>query len=70
MSDDIKAHVPGTSAVAGDYEGKEAVGGYVGRLGELSGGTLHFEPHDVLASEEHGVGLVKTWPSGATRRWR
>ncbi len=59
MSDDVKAHVPGTSPVAGEYEGKEAVGGYVGKLGELSGGTLRFEPHDVLASDEHGVGLVK-----------
>ena len=44
---------------AGDYDGKEAVGGYVGKLGELSGGSLRFEPHDVLASEGHGVGLVK-----------
>jgi len=59
MSDDVKAHVPGNSPVAGDYDGKEAVGGYVGKLGDLSGGTLRFEPHDVLASEGHGVGLVK-----------
>jgi ketosteroid isomerase-like protein len=59
LSDDVKAHVPGNSPVAGEYDGKEAVGGYVGRLGELSGGTMRFEPHDVLASEGHGVGLVK-----------
>ena len=59
LSDDIKAHVPGNSQVAGEYDGKEAVGGYVGKLAELSGGTLRFEPHDVLASAEHGAGLVK-----------
>jgi ketosteroid isomerase-like protein len=59
MADDISAHVPGKSQVAGEYEGKEAVGGYVGKLAELSGGTLRFEPHDVMASDGHGVGLVK-----------
>ena len=59
LSDDVKAHVPGKSPVAGEYDGKEAVGGYVGKLAELSGGSLRFEPHDVLASERHGVGLVK-----------
>ncbi|MGH9263937.1 MAG: nuclear transport factor 2 family protein [Acidimicrobiales bacterium] len=59
LADDVKAHVPGRSPVAGDYDGKAAVGGYVAKLGELSGGTLRFEPHDVTASEAHGVGLVR-----------
>ena len=59
LSDDIVAHVPGRSPLTGDYVGKEAVGGYVGKLGELSEGTLRFEPHDVTASEAHGVGLVR-----------
>jgi ketosteroid isomerase-like protein len=59
LPDEIAAHVPGISPVAGDYVGKAAVGGYVGMLGELSGGTLRFEPHDVLASDIHGVGLVR-----------
>ena len=59
LSDDITAHVAGTRPVAGEYVGKAAVGGYVGTLAELSGGTLRFEPHDVTASEAHGVGLVR-----------
>lgn len=59
LSDDITAHVPGASPVAGKYVGKEAVAGYVGRLAELSAGTLRFEPHEVLATDRHGVGLVK-----------
>ena len=59
LSDDVVAHVPGTSPVAGEYVGKNEVGGYVGTLGELSGGTLRFEPHDVTASEAHAVGLVR-----------
>jgi ketosteroid isomerase-like protein len=58
-SDDVIAHVPGNSPVAGEYRGKEAVAGYVGKLAELSGGTLRFEPHDVTVSEAHGVGLVR-----------
>jgi uncharacterized protein len=59
LSDDIAAHVPGRSPVAGEYAGKEAVGGYVATLAELSGGTLRFEHHAVVATGEHGVGLVK-----------
>lgn len=59
MADDVSAHVPGRSPVAGDYVGKEAVAGYVSTLAERSGGTLRFEPHDVTVSESHGVGLVK-----------
>ena len=57
--DDIKGHVPGRSPVAGDYDGKAALAGYVGRLAELSGGTLRFEPHAVTVDDEHGVGLVR-----------
>ncbi len=59
LSDNVRAHVPGASQVAGEYEGKGAVAGYVGKLAELSGGTLRFEPHAVLAEGDHGVGLVK-----------
>lgn len=59
LSDDVAAHVPGRSPVAGDYAGKEAVAGYVGTLAELSAGTLRFEPHAVVATGQHGVGLVR-----------
>lgn len=69
MEDDVAAHVPGRSQVAGEYAGKEAVLGYVATLGELSGGTLRFELHDLLTGEGdaghghtghgHAVALVK-----------
>ena len=55
---DVKAHVPGKSQVAGDYDGLEQVLGYVGKLGELSGGTLRFEVHSLLADDTHGVALI------------
>ena len=59
LADDVRGHVPGRSPVAGEYVGKEAVGGYVGQLAERSAGTLRFEVHDVVVSGGHGVGLVK-----------
>lgn len=59
LPDDVRAHVPGTSQVAGEYAGREAVAGYVTRLAQLSGGTLRFDPHAVLADDEHGVALIR-----------
>jgi uncharacterized protein len=59
VSNDITLHVPGRSSVAGDYAGKAAVADYVTELAERSGGTLRFEPHAVVCTGEHGVGLVR-----------
>ena len=58
FASDAKAHVPGRSQVAGDYEGLEQVLGYIGKLGELSGGTLRFQVHSLLADDTHGVALI------------
>ena len=58
MADDVRAHVPGRSQVAGDYDGKQAVMGYVGTLAELSAGTVRFEVHDLVVGEAHSVALV------------
>jgi ketosteroid isomerase-like protein len=55
---DIKAHVPGRSPVAGDYEGVDAVSGYVAKLMELSEGTLRFQTHSLMAEGEHGAVLI------------
>lgn len=59
LSVDVAAHVPGNSPVAGDYLGKEAVGGYVATLADLSGGTLRFEPHAVMVTGRHAASLVR-----------
>jgi ketosteroid isomerase-like protein len=59
LADDIQWHVPGQSPVAGDYSGKEEVGGFFMKLMELSEGTFRVDVHDVLANDEHAVGLVK-----------
>lgn len=59
MADDIVWHVGGSSPLTGDYRGKEAVVEYLGRLAEMTDGTVKNQPHDVLANDEHGVGLLE-----------
>ena len=50
-------HAPGRSQLAGDHQGVDTVLGYFGRTMELTGGTFRVEVHDVVANDEHGVGL-------------
>jgi uncharacterized protein len=58
LSDDFVLHIPGRSRIAGDYRGREEVRRHFREIAELSGGTFRTEVHDVLASDEHVVGLV------------
>ena len=64
LSDDIVWHSGGDNILTGDYEGKEAVLGFFGRLMQESGGSFKNDIHDMLANDEHGVALVT---SSATR---
>jgi uncharacterized protein len=50
-------HVGGRNALSGEKRGRDAVFGYFGQLAELTGGTFRAELHDVVASDEHVVGL-------------
>lgn len=59
LPEQVVAHVPGRSPVAGRYAGRDAVAGYVGELAARSGGTLRFEVHAVLADDEHGAVLIR-----------
>lgn len=52
-------HVPGDSPIAGDYKGWDEVLGFFGKLVQETGGTFRLDVHDVLANDEHGVGLVE-----------
>jgi ketosteroid isomerase-like protein len=58
MADDVLWHVSGSSPIAGDYKGKDAVFGFFGKLMELTGGTFKIKVHDILANDEHSVTLV------------
>jgi hypothetical protein len=56
---DLIWHIPGASRIAGDYKGHDAVFGFFGKLMADSGGTFHVEMHDLLASDDHVVALVR-----------
>ena len=58
LADGIVWHSGGDNILTGDYEGKEAVLGYMARLMQETGGTFRNEIHDILANDEHGVALV------------
>ena len=58
MADNIVWHIAGTGPLAGDYEGVAQVMGVLGKISELSGGTVRPELHDVLVSNDHTVALT------------
>jgi uncharacterized protein len=54
---EIVWHFPGQSVLAGDHRGTDAVLGFFGRTQELTAGTFRVELHEVVADDEHTVGL-------------
>lgn len=58
LADDVTWNVGGDTAISGTYEGKQAVMGFLRRLGEETGGTFRLDVHDVLANDDHAVALV------------
>jgi len=54
---DVVWHSPGHNQLAGDYQGVDAVLGFFGRTMELTGGAFRVELLDVVANDEHAVGL-------------
>jgi ketosteroid isomerase-like protein len=63
--DDILAescvwHVPGRGQLAGDKKGRKATVEYYASLGELTEGNITVDLHDVLANDEHAIGLHRT----------
>jgi len=58
FSDGIIFRIPGKSPMAGEYRGRDAVFGYLGKVMDRSGGTFEVEVHDVVANEEHAIGLT------------
>ncbi len=56
LSDDFVLHIPGSSQIAGDYEGPDEVRRHFREISDLSGGTFRTRIHAVLADDEHAVG--------------
>ena len=57
FAEDVSWHTGGRGPLGGDKRGRDATFAYFGQLGELSGGTFRAELHDLVANEEHVVGL-------------
>jgi uncharacterized protein len=58
FADDVTFHLPGSGPLSGDHEGKQKVFEMFGKLVEGSGGTFKLEVHDVVANDDHAVGLT------------
>jgi uncharacterized protein len=50
-------HVPGTSPLAGEIRGREALFRWFDRLHEVTEGTFTLKEHDVLGTDDHVVAL-------------
>jgi ketosteroid isomerase-like protein len=57
---DIVFHVTNSGSLSGDYKGVDEVFGFFGKLMEETDGTFRLEVHDLLANDEHTIGLVRT----------
>jgi ketosteroid isomerase-like protein len=60
LDQDAVWHAPGRSPLSGDYRGVDAILGFFARLAEVTGGTFRTEVHDVVANDEHAVGIYAT----------
>jgi uncharacterized protein len=67
-ADDIVWHTPGRNPLSNDDRGKDAVLALFGRLAEEAGGTLRADVHDLLTTDDHGVGLVTATARGGDHR--
>jgi ketosteroid isomerase-like protein len=72
---DIGWHAGGRSQLAGDHQGVDTALGFFAKTMELTGGNFRVQVHDLLANDEHAVGLHtahaerKAGPSTTTTPW-
>jgi ketosteroid isomerase-like protein len=72
LADDIVWHVPGDNAIAGVYEGADAVMAYFARRRDLAARTFRMHPGDVLVGEGDHVAVLTDGTAvidGAERSW-
>jgi ketosteroid isomerase-like protein len=58
LAEDIVWRVPGSSPIAGEHRGVDAVLAYFVKRRELAGATMRMHPGEILADEEAVVQLV------------
>jgi uncharacterized protein len=59
FADDAVWHIPGGSAMAGDYRGRDEIAALLRRTAELTGGTYRVEVLWVVADDEHVVAVYR-----------
>jgi uncharacterized protein len=66
FADDAVFHEPGRNPVSGDHQGIDQILAFLGLLAARSGGTYRVPLHDVVANDQHAVGLhvYETAPVG------
>jgi uncharacterized protein len=69
FTDDVTWHVPGKSAISGEYGGKEQVLAYVRRRRDLADGTFKNTVEDVIANDEHGLVIACGSATVRGKRW-
>jgi ketosteroid isomerase-like protein len=57
MDQDAVWHTPGRNQISGDHRGVDAILGFFAKTMELSGGTFRADLHDVVANDDHAVGI-------------
>jgi ketosteroid isomerase-like protein len=71
LTDDVIWHVPGHSAIAGDYRGRDEVLRYFARRRELAQATFRIDVRGVLADDDRAVILARgeVGHGGEVRAW-
>ncbi len=64
ISDDVVFHIPGRNVTSGEQRGKDAVLAMFRTMRERAGGAMAVQIHDLLASDQHVVALVKRTIAG------
>lgn len=73
LAPDVSWHVPGDNAIAGDYEGIDAVIEYFTRRRELASSTMRMHPLEFLYGEGDHVAILTDGTAsiaGTEHRWR
>ena len=69
FSQDVVWHLRGSGPLSGDHRGRDAVLAAMRQFEERSGGTIRVEVHDILASNEHAVALLRATGSRGGRHY-
>lgn len=72
VDDGCVSHVPGATPISGDHRGKKAIAGYMGKMAELTNGTVRLDKYDIIGNQRWTVGVYEMSAERDGRRlsWR